>query len=112
MSNCVCLKCGATATSKCPFCRTVFLDNQIKSMLGSCIKFDEGIQNEEYRKMEIKIHFRAKNNEELIEAFIEILQSMKETKEGTVQFPSLKQYFCHHSWQFAEGCKSIIDCGH
>src|SRR5512146_1969349 len=39
MPNIVCKRCGAEASSKCPYCRSIFPENQIEAMLSYSLKY-------------------------------------------------------------------------
>jgi hypothetical protein len=118
MSNCVCIKCGAGASSKCPYCRNVFDDNQLEAAISHVLKF-EVYTNKTLPTPRDWLSLRfAMNDDESMEAaaarLLNVLLLMKkEAKEDEhCQWPSLKQYFCVHVWQFREGCESTIGCGH
>ena len=119
MSNCVCIKCGATASSKCPYCRNVFDDNQLEAAISHVFKFNMEDGGKPNSREWLVLRFAMNEGEGMevaAERLLNVLTLMKkqakESEDGDVQWPSLKQYFCVHVWQFREGYKSTIDCGH
>ena len=100
MSNVICSKCGAKATSKCPYCRTIFPEDQTKAILSHLLKFP--VHKDGWATGTITL--RADSNEEYFRTFIHLAELLKEI--------GIDKYCCDHDWIFMPGCKSSIDCGH
>lgn len=109
MARVECKKCGALATSKCPYCRSVFPDNQHEAVFSHVLKtLDEG------DKITIKYHrykeeglTTEENVANVLESLYYILQMMAEQRNGM----SFDGYACNHQWSFCEGQESDINCG-
>lgn len=127
MGNVVCRKCGMEASSKCPYCRSVFPENQIDAMLSVVIKHSVEIVHYEDRcpypkreRLKIWLDIHDDETEEdawarlyyYLKNIIEPYQPGDEKYSDHVKFPSLKEFCCHHGWVFKPGQKSSIGCGH
>ena len=110
MSNVICGKCGAEASSKCPFCRTVFPKNQYEAILSYAL------HHKTDAKGKVTISYDYIPRDECKEAGVEralesLARVMKDMAEGASGL-TFKGYACEHDWQFKPGCKSSIGCGH
>lgn len=113
MSNVICSKCSAKADSKCPYCRTVFPDNQIESMLTWLLKFE--VSKDGWVKLSYAppSGWQTKTEAELVEnAFTNLHNILSRMADPASGYPSFAQYACIHQWVFAPGCGPTIDCGH
>ena len=117
--NVVCSKCGATAQSKCPYCRNVHQTDQtgqIECMLSYALKIEPA--TDENNEMTIKDFQEIKPYKELVnpetpeEALIKLHQWLGKMINEEDNFPSLTQFLCIHDWKFMEGKHSQINCGH
>jgi hypothetical protein len=108
MARIICKLCGKTGTSKCPVCRSVFLDDTsgtTEALISHVLKFEfheEGI---------LTLKYQVSPNDTVGDAvrdLLEILQ-MCGTGDGK-QVPTLEQVFCDHLWQYQPGEKSSIGC--
>jgi hypothetical protein len=102
MSNCVCTKCGAEADSKCPACRTVFMDDQTEAMYSWLLKFNLEKDAEKGNWLKVSLYV-ADSEDEAKE-----LEHLKDVLSRL----NLKQYACIHQWTMKPGCHSTIGCGH
>jgi len=100
MSKIVCSKCGATGNSKCPYCRTVFPDNQLEALLSYVIQWD---RRED--RIVVQVATLTTSVEEALTKTLSALTTCAE-KVG------FAQYACEHDWVFAEGQHSEIACCH
>lgn len=119
--NVICSKCGATASSKCPYCRSVFQTDptgHIESMLSHAFKIDPKLKEDSYGSfLQISLFvddkpIDGKTPETTEEALIKLRDWLNLMIEQKDNFPSLQQYLCQHNWQFMEGKHSQIGCGH
>lgn len=94
MAKIVCKKCGLTGWSKCPYCRSVFGDDQTLAMVESRVRVSK---NDVGPIVTLQCYEDEKPEEDLPRLL------------GMV---NLKQLFCVHQLEFAEGAKSEIGCGH
>ena len=101
MANVVCSKCGATAESKCPYCRTVFPDNQFEALLSWVLKW-------ECKDDKIVVSYISHTADTVAEALEQAYSHLQQCKDRV----GFVQYACEHTWVFAEGAHSDIDCGH
>jgi len=104
MPNVVCKKCGAEAISKCPYCRSVFPEDQHDSLMSYLLKFDIKTVNE-VDWLEVS-WFMGNGSERRNAAWG--LNKLKEALNGL----DLEKYCCDHEWVFKPGEHSRIDCGH
>lgn len=127
MGNFVCKICGAECESKCPNCRSIFLDNDKEGQLWSVLKFklvkadyNAVVQDDNERNIDnwVQIHIYPMTSLEAdtphdkivkgFKALHHFIEMMLEQKEG---YPSVEQYTCMHEWTLKEGCTPRIDCG-
>lgn len=125
MARVICSKCGATAISKCPYCRNVFPDNQMEALLSQVIRTTT-TQTDNQITVQFEYHGYLKEGQdpaekarECFEALAEFIADMmaesKDRKAATNarwSTPSLTQFLCEHEWTFVEGEHSDIGCGH
>ncbi len=107
--NVQCSKCGATAYSKCPFCRKVHRTDatgQMECLLSYNLKIEESKNKDEVSIIMRKGGLKA---EEIIKHMVNVISLMIKEKNN---YPSLKQFLCHHDFQFMPGRHSEIGCGH
>jgi hypothetical protein len=114
MAKVVCSKCRMTGISKCPYCRNVFSDNQMDTLLSYGIKtkiIDEG--GPKYLQIRLEI-YKDKTPEETLESAIDRLVCVKDQSGNSkyTKYPTIKEFLCHHKWVFAPGEHSDIGCGH
>ena len=113
MAKIICNKCGATGTSKCPYCRSIFPDSHGEATLSWIFK--------RRIKVEKKLHWlevflfmgdgTEKNN--LAWGMHELRNILNNMEDPEVKhYPSIDAYACDHVWEFADGEKSSIGCGH
>lgn len=118
-SNIVCRKCGATGHSKCPYCRTIFGDNQSEDILSWIFKRriekvpSKADVDENLHWLRVDLYLGSNKDgcttEYGLTKLREILNAMEDPNDP---YPTIKQYSCDHEWVFAPGQKSTIDCGH
>ncbi len=107
MANIICNKCGLTGDSKCPFCRSIFVDRQsligqIEHVMSHRMKISaEGIMIKRYSIC----HHPGPETD------LDILTFLKDVFDALSK-EDLKITSCTHDWDFAPFCKSEIDCGH
>lgn len=131
MGNFRCVICGAECSSKCPNCRSVFMDNRVEGMLGSTIKFSllradyEGrVQDDNSRNdtnwLDIKVNvgwnkpkpMTVEERQQVAEKGFESLLNLLRMMEGEVDgYPSIAQWSCYHKWEPTENGGPTIDCG-
>jgi hypothetical protein len=116
MAKIVCTKCGATGDSKCPYCRTVFPDNQIEARLSYSLKIDYANDPRGRRWLKVELYSPINDENEVpvtiaddVKELYKILDLMVKHEKS---WPTIEQYVCSHQWEFAPGCKSDINCGH
>lgn len=140
MSNVICSKCGAEASSKCPVCRTVFPENQIEALLSHSMKFkvirdyERGgpwlqveifVGNDDTKDdyaLAVEGHKRLLARLQAMETKYEVPPEKPVERDGVKYismgagrggpYPSIEQWCCTHRWVFKPGCKSTIGCGH
>ena len=112
MGNCVCVHCGAEASSKCPYCRNVFPDN--KSGYGCEVRQGNGEYGKRNGTDEFQLVFSwmfdreetattADFNIRIGEVYDELTSH---TREEVIRM------FCQHTWRFKPEQSSTIGCGH
>jgi hypothetical protein len=109
MSNVVCVDCGMEAHSKCPFCRTVFPNNQTDAMLSwTCKHRIKEVNNFNW----LQVEFMMREDETEEDTFKRLHSLLDEMVTKPKEFLSLKEFCCDHRWVFKPGEKSTIGCGH
>lgn len=109
MSSCICVKCGAEANSKCPYCRTVFPDNEMDGIMSNVLKHHiEKVGD--YHWMEVRLFLGEKKD--LLEAAKRLHNILDRALNEPGDFISLEELMCHHDWVLKPGMKSTIGCGH
>lgn len=103
VSNVICKKCGAEATSKCPYCRNVFPVDMTVAMIRQIIDVDFDADD-----CTVKIHYKGTREGSNWESFILMMIAMRRITSEEM----FNQVKCSHNWAFAEGCESTIGCGH
>jgi hypothetical protein len=105
MAKIVCIKCGLEGDSKCPHCRSIFVEKcgnpiGVKDTVASYrLKIDDaGIMVKRGRTIE----GGRETNEEILEMLRWLLEDPKD----------FKVLGCVHEWEFAPFFHSEIDCGH
>lgn len=110
MFNVHCTKCGKLASSKCPFCRSIFSwapddateiekhRHDIVSALENRILLDD----------EKRLSFKIFPPNETPDEFLARLQAWL----PLLTPEDLKIVVCQHDWDFRPGQKSEIGCGH
>jgi len=113
MAKIVCTKCGLTGFSKCPYCRSVFVDSsdlelagadEILSYYSTFTEEDDGRGKQ--RKV---IKFYNLTDDMFEDTYVAILERIKRILNKTDRLDVLG---CVHHWTFAPGEKSAIRCGH
>jgi hypothetical protein len=114
-ANCVCKKCGATAYSKCPACRTVYLSNEVESRLSWILKRNivtHDTECGEVHWLEVSLHV-LNPKETTVAGELKRLHKILDTMvKGEAHYPTIEQYACDHEWSMMKGCTSKIRCGH
>lgn len=108
MAKVICKDCGATAYSKCPYCRTVFPDNHGEAVLSHVLKWEHK-ENGRVDITFISYSDKETKREKVIDALDQLQKTIK-AMDGDF-YPTIEQYSCNHKWIFAPGEKSEIDCG-
>ena len=101
----VCTKCGATATTKCPRCRNIFLDCGIEAALSHWLKVWDENGND------IRISARVFDGKTPLQTLEDMVTELRRMQDRVDHYPSLGQYLCDHEWAWQIGSKSRIDCG-
>ncbi len=113
MSNVECINCGVEAHSKCPYCRTVFPEDQSEAMLSYALKRTIKTDEQGINWLEISWYMGDGNKKDSLEYGLASLHKVMcgmADPEGL--YPSFAQYACDHRWRFKKGEKSSISCGH
>ena len=113
----ICNKCRVTASSKCPNCRTVFLDNGADAVLSHVLKFT--ITNHKVSFTMMRYDDQDKKSIDAKEPLRDTVKRLVKTLTGLLDpttDPWLKgltfeQYICDHDWAWMPGSSSSIDCG-
>jgi hypothetical protein len=111
MAKIECRKCGATGNSKCPICRTVFMDDQLDAMLSHSLK--RNLKPSEYSGHYnwLNIAWLSDKDDSMEVAMNKLREVLNRMADPDDAYPSFKQYACDHSWQFQKGHKSEVGCG-
>lgn len=111
--NVVCSDCGAEAHSKCPYCRSVFPDNQMEAMLSYQLKRTMSTDELGINWLDVSLYVgngtEKDNMATAMERLLGILSAMQDPES---HYPTIAQYCCDHRWTFKPGQKSTIGCGH
>lgn len=102
----ICSKCGATGLSKCPYCRSVFPDNQYAAVLGRILRVRIAQELEITR---IKVDYVVDSDWSLERAW-DYLHDLFHNL--VIERIKVTQLACEHNWVFAPGEVSEIGCGH
>ena len=100
MSNIYCVKCGIEGFTKCPYCRSIFLDEEdprgrVEWMVSHHLVIHED-------RLEWKLY--GKDPASGLKILARVLQGATEEE--------LKVAACLHEWDFKPCCGSTISCGH
>jgi len=103
MANCHCKKCGAEASSKCPYCRSVFMNDQREAALSWILK--RGIKETNGQRW-LEVSWFLSSDEDLVEGLKKLRNTLTSMDDAYI-----KQYCCDHTFEFKPGCESTIGCG-
>lgn len=112
MAKIVCTKCGKTGDSKCPFCRSVFGDEDSRIGMIDAVMSHRLLIGE--KGILLKRWSLTRNPDNSIggpETDFNILKSVVGLLKDLTD-DELRIIACVHTWDFAPGAKSEIDCGH
>lgn len=100
MSNLICKKCGATATSKCPRTRGVFPDNQDMSYLKNILNV-RVTKNDTTLSLDYIVPEGA-TPEQALDTLLRIFDRLSQA--------SRKQLMCHCEWIMQPGQTCLFGC--
>jgi hypothetical protein len=116
MANVVCLKCSATAISKCPVCRNVFPTNRAANMVKQLVtveyekvgkyKTPDAVARLTYYPFADRGEGDLKDGDVTKNMVGELIGAL------TSYLKHFEEVSCKHEWQFATGQSSSIGCGH
>ena len=102
MAKAVCLNCGITAFTKCPFCRSIFPDIEGRLGLLETVASHRFILNDE-KQFKMRL-FDDENWETGLCMLRDFLKDLTDEE--------IKVLACPHEWDFEVGSRSDIECGH
>ena len=106
MSNIYCTKCGIEGYSKCPYCRSIFVDKSFKHGDYPTAQMDTWFSD--IMKIEEKrVSFALYNDQTVFDRLKMLRDVLKDAPDE-----ALKVLSCVHTWAFKDCCTSSIDCGH
>ena len=117
MAKIVCIKCGVRGLSKCPHCRSSFMDRNPDLVVQEALEFvesrikvqgDRQIGEDGKQKYTISFWTYATTNDEAMERMLRMLRNNLPDIPGRL----LKVAGCDHEWHFLPGEESSIGCGH
>lgn len=104
MANVVCRKCGATADSKCPYCRNIFLDSRDLAILETVMPSFIETDKDNPRKQTVIIRRQVFDGlDKTLDDIIRCLEYVRDQK-------MTEQFFCAHVWELADGCSCELGC--
>ena len=109
MARVVCARCGMTGHSKCPYCRTVFADNERNSVLQQLMTITRGswmdkrFVDENGKDLVVTLNWSIGDIANHVCHLRDILSSLDDD--------GIRRLCCHHDWMFVEGERSSIGCG-
>jgi hypothetical protein len=99
----VCNKCGATGSSKCPVCRTVFPDDEKVTYLQEVLTVEIGRYNKEWRsQVGTDLIITSTLREGCADPYDGMIHFLKRIRDLTPE--QLKQLCCNHHWEHTENC--------
>ncbi len=101
MSNIYCTECGVSGFSKCPYCRSIFLDHD------QPIAFVEEILSHRLKIHKDKLEWRLYQEQTALDGLRNLRDLLKDVSDE-----DLKVLACVHSWDFKPCMRSTIGCGH
>ncbi|KKN78699.1 hypothetical protein LCGC14_0347660 [marine sediment metagenome] len=101
MAKVACTKCGEKGSSKCPFCRSIFLNNQELAYAELVVNVSETDNS-----VVLTVNLAKKTADGKKRPLEEMMQTLKTLSE---QSPGL---LCLHSFDFEKEQESSIGCGH
>lgn len=112
MSKIFCKNCGMTGDSKCPHCRTIFVDKEYREIfvLSTHISLETKNYSDNPIKKKFLINFNLHADMlEIALMDLEVLLSLMREQNPQMLQCALEN---KHSWVFSKGESSEIECGH
>lgn len=106
MARIFCVNCGKKGFSKCPYCRSIFGDDEGPVGRADFI-CSHRMKLDETDPTRVKIEWRGWSDQSVYEALADLKEIL-----NTVNDDELKVLACAHVWDFEPFQQSSIGCGH
>lgn len=112
MASIICRKCKRTGDSKCPYCRSIFGDDDTATgMLDTTISYRLKIDGDAIVLKKFNIPDYDEESHKVLSMVVNSVVRAAQTDNVSVE-DVCRVLCCVHEWEFAPHCYAGISCGH